>query len=214
MKPGIRTGATLVAIVFMAVASLTYLAGERLGMAGKAAAEERKDTLHTYRVAQSIKTLVHGYELTINEYYSTALKFSAYQKQAAEFKAAIDSELATLERLNRGDVTALAELKDALGEIESLRLELEGALSEENKNWDLAREALYKLNVVSVRAAQPSELIARVAGERAVALDSAWHDHQSRALREMYIAMLISLVAGALMVVAAFRAGPGPAEAA
>lgn len=212
MKLGIRTGATVVAVIAMAAASLVYVAGDRLGMAGRAATDAREATLHTYRVAQALKSLVHGYELAINEYYSTALRLPAYQKKAGEFKAAIDSELATLEKLNTGDVRAIAELKVALGEIEVLRLELEGALSEEDKDWDLAREALYKLTVVSVSATQPSELIARVAGERAVAMDAAWQDHQSQALREMQIAMMLALVAGALTLVGGFRAGKAPAR--
>jgi hypothetical protein len=210
MKLGIRTGATMVAVILIAAASLVYLASDRMGMAGKAAAEAREATLQTYRAAQALKSLIHGYELAINEYYSTALKLPAYQKKAAEFKAAIDSELATLEKLNAGDVTAVAELKAALGEIEVLRLELEGALSEENKDWELAREALYKLTVVSVRAAQPSELIARVAGARAVAMDGVWRDQQSQALREMQIAMMLALGAGALTLVGAFRGGRAP----
>ena len=183
MKLGIRTGASAVAVIVMASASLVYLASDRMGMAGKAAAEAREATLQTYRAGQALKSLIHGYELTFNEYYSTALKLPAYQKKAAEFKAAIDSELATLEKLNSGDATAVAELKTALGEMEALRLELEGALSEENKDWDLAREALYKLTVVSISAAQPSELIARIAGERAVAMDTAFQNHQAQALR-------------------------------
>lgn len=212
MKLGFRTGATLVAIIVLAAGSMVYLASDRVSMAGKAAADAREATFHTYRVAQSLKSLVHGYELAINEYYSTALKLPAYQKKAAEFKAAIDSELATLEKLNTGDVRAVAELKAALGEIEVLRLELEGALSEENKNWDLAREALYKLTVVSVSAIQPSDLIARVAGERAVAMDAAWRNHQSQALREMQIAMMLALAAGILTVVGGFRAGQAPSK--
>jgi hypothetical protein len=211
MKLGIRTGATVVAVIALAAASLVYLANDRMGMAGKAAAEAREATLHTYRVAQSLKSLIHGYELTINEYYSTVLELPNYQKQAAEFKAEIDGELATLAKLNTGDATAVADLNAAFKEIETLRLELEGALSGENKNWDLAREALYKLNVVSVRAVQPADRIARIAGEQAVEMDTAWQDHQSQALRIMQIAMLLALVAGVLSIVAAFRGGQAPA---
>lgn len=211
MKLGIRTGATVVAVIALATASLVYLANDRMGKAGQTAAEAREATLHTYRVAQSLKSLIHGYELVINEYYSTVLELPNYQKKAAETKTAIDGELAALAKLNTGDATAVADLNAALKEIEALRLELEVALSGEDKNWDLAREALYKLNVVAVRAVQPADRIARIAGEQSVAMDAAWQDQQSQALGIMQIAMLLALVAGVLSGVAVFRGGQAPA---
>lgn len=202
---GFRYGAALLAILAAVSAGLVFQANEHLNMAGKAASESREATFHTYRIAQTIKSLIHGYELTINEYYSTALKYPDYQKKSAEFKLAIGSELAALERLKTGDADTVADLKAALAEIESMRVELESALARDNRDWDLAREALYKLTVVSVRAAQPSELLASAAAEQAVALDAVWRDQQSQALMKMRIALLLVLGVGVLAGVAVFR---------
>lgn len=207
MKLGIRTGAVIVAIAAMAAASLIYLASNRISMAGETATESRGATLQTFRVAQALKSLIHGYELTINEYYSTVLEFPVYQKKAEELKTAIDSELATLKTLNTGDATATADLDAAFKDIETLRLELEGALAGESKNWDLAREALFKLNVVSIRAVQPADRIARIAGENAVSMDTVWQNQQSQARNMMMLAMALVLIAGILSVVAAFGGG-------
>lgn len=212
MKLGIRTGAAVTAAIMLAVLALAYLSNDRMGMAGKAAAEAREATLQTYRAAQALKSLIHGYELAINEYYSTVLEFPVYKKKADGFKTAIAGEMATLRKLNIGDATAIADLDAAFGEIEVLRLELDSALSGADRNWDLAREALYKLNVVSIRAVQPADRIARIAGEHAVNMDMVWQDHQSRALRSMQIIMLLALAAGALAVVGVLRGGRAPAQ--
>lgn len=203
---GFRYGAALVALFALVSAGLVYQAKGHLNMADKAASEAREATFHTYRIAQTIKTLIHGYELSINEYYSTALKFPDYQKKSAEFKQAIQSEMSDLERLKTGDAKTMADLKAALDEIEGMRVELEGALASENRDWDLAREALYKLTVVSVRVAQPSEQLASFAAEQAVALDAVWRDQQSQAQMKMRIALILALIVGVLVGLAAFRA--------
>lgn len=210
MKPGIRTGAAVTAAIMLAVLALAYLSSDRMGMAGKAAAEAREATFQNYRTAQALKSLIHGYELTINEYYSTVLEFPVYKEKADGFKTAIAGEMATLKKLNTGDATAIADLDAAFGEIETLRLELESALSGADKDWDLAREALYKLNVVSIRAIQPADRIARIAGEHAVNMDTVWQNHQTRALQSMQIIMLLVLAAGALAVVGVLRGGQAP----
>lgn len=212
MKLGIRAGAAVAVIILMAAITSIYLASERVGMAGQAATEARAATLHTYRAAQSIKSLIHGYELTINEYYSTVLELPKYQQQAAGFRAKIDTELEALTRRNTNPATAVAELNESFTQIEVLRQELEGALGGENKDWDLAREVLYKLNLVSLQAVQSPDIIARVAEQHAAAMDVAWRDHQSQALWQMRLAMMLVLVAGILILVGAFRAGRASAR--
>jgi hypothetical protein len=212
MKPGIRAGAAMVAVIVMATAVLAYLASERMGKAVEAAAEARTAMLHTYRAAQNIKSLIHAYELTINEYYSTVLEFPEYKQKSASLKAAINGELEALARRNTSPATAVAQLNDAFGQIGSLSLELEGALGGANKDWDLAREALYKLNLVSLQAVQSPDIIARVAEERAAAMDAALQDHQAGAMWQLRVAMLLALVAAALILVGAFRSGRTPAQ--
>jgi hypothetical protein len=202
---GFRYGAALVALLAAVSAGLVYQANVHLNTADKALSEAREATFHTYRIAQTIKSLIHGYELSINEYYSTALSYPSYQKKSVEFKLAMQAELSDLERLKAGDADTVADLKETLGEMENMRVELEGALASENKNWDLAREALYKLTLVSVRAAQPSDLLANVAEKRAIAMGAVWSDQQSQALLKMRIALLLVLGAGVLAILAVFR---------
>lgn len=125
------------------------------------------------------------------------LEFPEYQKQEAGFRASIDGELAALERLNTRPETEVNKLKAAIKEIEKLRLELKSALSGANKDWDLAREALYKLNLVSLQSMQSPDIIARVAKETAVAMDmdAARQDHQSQALRFLHVSLIAALLA-------------------
>lgn len=205
MKLGIRTAATLAALIMLVVAGLLYLASDRMYSAGMSASESRVAMLQTYRIAQSLKSLIHGYELSINEYYSTVLEFPVYQKKVAEQKESIDRELAELGKLQTGDATAVGDLKSALQEMESLRLELEAALNRSDRDWDLAREALFKLNVVSVRAAQPADRIARISGEHAIGLDKAWLEEQDEALVMLRGALPLVLIAAIGLLVGAFR---------
>lgn len=208
MKLGIRTGGVVVALIMLAAAGLTYSASERIYQAGMSASQARGATLQTYRIAQSIKSLVYGYQLTINEYYSTVLEYSDYQKKSSQQKEAIDKEMAALEKLETGDATAVGDLKTALQEIEGLRLELESALAGPDKNWDLAREALYKLNVVSVRAVQPADRIARIAGESSETMGATWEGQQSQGLVVLRIVMPLLLLTAIFAAVAAFRHKP------
>lgn len=207
MRLGIRTGASIIAVVITIAIGLVYLAVECIGLAVGAGTESREASLHTYRSAQALKSLIHGYELTINEYYSTVLEFPEYQKKAVGLKASIDGELAALERLNTRPETEVAKLNADMKEIEKLRFELEGALSGVNKDWDLAREALYKLNLVSLQAVQSPDIIARVAEEQAVALDAVWQGYQSQALQFLHVTMIVALLAAALALLGAARGG-------
>lgn len=207
MNLGIRTMAVVAAVLTLVAAGLVYSASDRLSLAGKAAGEARSATLHAYRIAQALKSLANGYELAMNEYYSTVLEFPAYRQKAADHQAAIQRELAMLGKLGAGDAGAVAELNRAFKEMESFRAALESALSAADRDWDGAREALFKLNVVSVRAIQQADILARIADERAVALDKGWLDHQAQALTMLRGAMLAALAAGLLIAVGAFRAG-------
>lgn len=202
---GLRYGAALLAVLAFVSAGFAYQANQRLTAATEAAVESREATFHTYRIAQMIQSLIHGYVLTINEYYSTALKYPDYAEKAGQFKVAIDRELLALENLKTGDAGTVAALKEALREVEGMRVELERALASEDRDWDLAREALYKLTVVSVRATQPSELLASVAEQKAGAQDAVMSEQQSQAQVAMRIALLLALGAGVLATVGFFR---------
>lgn len=198
MKLNSRIVAVAGTLLAVAAAVLIQSASERLGSASAAASEAREATLHSYRIAQSLKSLSNGYELAMNEYYSTVLEFPVYRQKAAEHQAAIERELATLQQLRASDANAVAELTRAFKEMETFRIALEGALSAADKDWDGAREALFKVNVVSVRAIQQADVLARVADERAMTLDRDWQDHQSKALGMLRLAMAAAIAAAVL----------------
>lgn len=204
MKIGFRTGVGLVGVVVLVAAGLIYSADGSISMAGKAADGAREATFHSYRSTQSLKSLANGYELTINEYYSTVLDLPVYQKRAAAQKAAIDRELETLSALREADAAAVGELRAAFGEMEQFRLALERALSGPSRDWDAAREALFKLNVASARAAQQADLLAGGAEQRASSMDAAWRGHESEALMLLRVALGLALGAGALSLACAF----------
>jgi hypothetical protein len=205
MKSSIRVIAMMGVIFVLIAASLIHASSDRLGMASTAAGEAREATLHSYRIAQSLKSLSNGYELAMNEYYSTVLEFHVYRQKAADHQAAIERELTALAKLGTGDATAVAKLTRAFQEMEAFRAALEGALSSADKDWDGAREALFKLNVVSVRAIQQADILARIADERAVALDRDWQELQSEALTMLRVAMAVVLAAVALIAFGTWR---------
>lgn len=207
MKPGIRFFSTLVAIVALVVAGLSFWAGQQISVAGQTADAAREATFKSYRIAQSLKALAAGYELTMNEFYSTVLAYPVYQKKSAAQKNAIESELAALDGLHQGDTAAVAELTQRFGEMESFRQELEGALTRDEQDWDRAREALYKLNVLSVQAIQQADFLGRSASERATSLDSNWQAQQAQSILLLNVITALAMLVAILLVFGALRAG-------
>ena len=207
MKPGIRSFFTLIAIVALIVAGLSFWAGQQISVAGQTADAAREATFKSYRIAQSLKAQAAGYELTMNEFYSTVLAYPVYQKKSAAQKNAIESELAALEGLHQGDTATVAELTQRFGEMESFRQELEAALTRDEQDWDRAREALYKLNVLSVQAIQQADFLGRSASERATSLDSSWQAQQAQSILLLNVITALAMLVGILLVFGALRAG-------
>jgi hypothetical protein len=202
MKINTRILAGGVIALLLAVTGLLYATSDRLDTAARAAGDGREATLHAYRIAQALKSLSNGYELAMNEYYSTVLEYPIYRQKAADHQAAIAQELAALAKLGNIDTAPAAELARAFKEMETYRIALEAALSPDEKDWDAAREALFKVNVVSVRAIQQADILARVADERARSLDRNWQAHQADALTLLRVAMAAALVAGIALALA------------
>lgn len=201
MKPGNRVVAGIAALIILAVAGLAYRAGDQLRIADIGAQTAREASLQSYRVAQSLKALTAGYELTLNEYYSTVLDFSAYEKKAAEQKASIERELAMLSTSPDGDAKAVSEISRLYKDIDTYRTDLEKALSAVGgPDWDRAREALYKVNVLSVQAIHRADVLGKFANDRAVTLDKAWQADGSQALLLLRVATILALVAGVALV--------------
>jgi len=203
IAPG--TAVILRTAVILGIAGILYAAGDRMTQAEKALTESRAATLHTHRIAQSLKSLANAYELAMNEYYSTVLEYPAYRRKAGAHQASIAAELAALARMQAAGAGMLTELNGAFREMETYRAALESALAGEDKDWDAAREALFKVNVVSVRAIQQADLLARVANEQAAALDTGWQAHQAGALTLLRVAMGLALGLAGLGVAGAVR---------
>jgi len=207
MKFSIRTVSAMAAIIALIAAGFSYWAGEQVSMAGKEAGDAREATFKSYRVAQSVKSLAAGYELTMNEFYSTVLEFPAYQKKSTEQRAAIERELAALATLQEGGATTATELTRIYKEMDSFRLGLENAMTSEEKDWDRAREALFKINVLSTQAIHQADLLGQSTNERAAALDMSGQASQSQALLLLRIATALALLAGVMLLFGSLRLG-------
>lgn len=205
MKNGIRTLSALAAVIALVAAVLSYSAAEQVSVAGKMAGDAREATFKSYRIAQSLKSLAAGYELSMNEFYSTVLAFPAYQKKSAAQKSALERELAELVRLQEGDTATAMELTRLFREMDGFRRELEGAMTSPEKDWDRAREALFKLNVLSVQAIEQADLLAQSASERAASLDTSWQAQQSQSQLLMRVATALALLVGGLLLFGVFR---------
>lgn len=211
MKFSIRTVSAMAAIIALIAAGLSYWAGEQINMAGVEGGDAREATFKSYRIAQSLKSLAAGYELTMNEFYSTVLEFPAYQKKSAAQKTAIEGELAALAALQEGGAATAAEFTRLYKEMDSFRLGLEGAMTSADKDWDRAREALFKINVLSTQAIYQADLLGQSANERATALDMSGQAYQAQALLLLRIAALLALVTGVVMLAGALGLGRAPA---
>ena len=210
MQIGIRSAAVIAALLVFIVAGLAYFAADRINLASKGAGDGRDAMFQSYRVAQSLKALAAGYELTMNEYYSTVLEFPAYQKKSADQKLEIERELAALAALPDGGAETKAEFARLYQEIDTYRRSLEDAMAAPEKDWDRAREALYKLNVISVQVIHRADALGQIASESATALDQGWQARQFDALQLLRIAILISLAAGVALLFGAVRSGRAP----
>lgn len=206
MQLGNRTVFTLAAVIALVVAGSSFRAGEQLARAGESADHARTATFKTYRIAQSLKALAAGYELTMNEFYSTVLKFPAYRKKAAAQQAAIESELAELATLRAGDPVAMDALAQRFKAMDGFRTELEQALVADEADWDAAREALFKLNVLSVQAIQQADFLGQSASQRAATLDIDAQAQRTRAMLWQRVVAALALLAAALLALGALRA--------
>ena len=205
MKLSIRTLSALAALITLSAAGLSYWAGEQVSLAGKESGDAREATFKSYRAAQSLKALTAGYELTMNEFYSTVLEFPAYQKKSTEQRTTIERELATLATLQDGGVATAAELTRLYKEMDSFRLGLERAMTSAEKDWDRAREALFKLNVLSTQAIRQADLLGQSTNERATALDMRWQAYQQQSLTLLRVVMALTALAGIMLLIGAWR---------
>lgn len=200
MQLSIRTLSGALGLLAFVAAGLSYWAGEQVGMATKESGVARDATFKSYRIAQSLKSITAGYELAMNEFYSTVLTFPAYQKKVMDHKTALDQNLAALSSMQEGEAATATELAKIYSEMNNFRMNLESAMTSADKDWDRAREALFKMNVLSTRAIHLADLLGQSASERATALDTRWQAYQAQALRYLRIAAALSLALGVTLI--------------
>lgn len=204
MKFSIRYIAIFAALIILAVSVLAYQVSDQMQTANLGAQNAREASLSSYRAAQSLKALTAGYELTMNEFYSTVLDFGAYQKKANEQRAAIEHELGILSKLPDSDAKSNVEISKLYQNIDVYRGSLEKALAgAEGQDWDRAREALYKANVLSVQAIHRADVIAKLAQDHALSLDKRWQSDGSQAQFLLRIVMILSLAASIILLLGA-----------
>lgn len=200
MKLGIRTASSIAAIIALIAAGLSFWAGEEIVKVGKAGEEARDATFKSYRVAQSLKSLAAEYELTMNEFYSTVLEYPAYQKKSLAQRASIERELAALAALPEGGAATAADMMRVYKEMDSFRLSLEGAMTSADKDWDRAREALFKMNVLSTQATHQADLLGQSASDHANALDMGGQSNRSQALFLLRLTTALAALAGIVLI--------------
>ena len=206
MQLSIRTLSGALGLLAFVAAGLSYWAGEQVGMSTQESGVARDATFKSYRIAQALKSITAGYELTMNEFYSTVLTFPAYQKKVMEHKAALDQNLAALASMQEGEAASAAELTKIYSEMNQFRVSLEAAMTTTEKDWDGAREALFKMNVLSTRAIYQADLLGHSASERATTLDTRWQSYQAQALRYLRLAAALSLALGVALLFGVLRA--------
>lgn len=204
MKVCLRTLAIISALLTLLVAVMLYLTSDRVRTASADGGTAIAASLDTYRHAQALKAQAAGYELTMNEFYSTVLDFPAYQKKVGDQKRAIDQELAALASADHGGQT-VPELNRIYKDVDGFRLSLESALSGDDKDWDRAREALFKMNLLSVQAIQQADLLAQVARDQATTADKTWQDGLAQSLLWLRVATGLAGLATLVLLLGVFR---------
>lgn len=200
MKLCMRTLAGICLMLALAISGLVYVAGDRLQTSGLASKAALSASLDAYRHAQALKAHAASYELTMNEFYSTVLEYPSYQKKFSEQKAAIDRELSMLGS-SEDSAPAVKALSRIYREMDTFRMALESALTASDKDWDGAREALYKLNVLSVQAIAQADLLAQLSQDRAKRLEQRWQTELSQTTSMLYLTTVIAgLIAITLII--------------
>lgn len=204
MKVCLRTLAIISALLTLLVAGLLYFTSTQVRSAAADGGTAIAASLDTYRHAQALKAQAAGYELTMNEFYSTVLDFPAYMQKLGAQKKAIEQELAALSIADR-DGKTVPELHRIYQDIDGFRQQLDNALSTTDKDWDRAREALFKINLLSVQAIQQADLLAQVSREQATALDKTWQNGLSLSAMQLQIATAIAGLTTLILLVGVLR---------
>ena len=145
-----------------AILAITLMAQSRLNSLDKATTELTGTNRDASLLALRLQALTVNFELTLNEYYSTVIEEKRYLEKSSNQRQAIDAELTRLNALRESEYTqASNELKNLMRDIENYRIQLDKAMVASDRDWDAAREALFKINILSTQAINLASEIAK-----------------------------------------------------
>lgn len=177
----------LTALAVLILAGLTW---RNLDEASSQNASLRKTAQSASQLTYRLQALTTAYELTLNEYYSTVIDETRYREKVVQLLHAIESDIARLAKLDaRENQLTSNELTQQLAEMEKRRTQLNQAMLEPTRDWDVAREALFKINILSTQAIETAAKAASASDEKIQMLDQNLNERHQQ-LRDQLIALL------------------------
>ena len=144
------------------------------------------------QISYRLQAQTVAYELALNEYYSTVIDKGRYQEKVRLIQQAIEADLGQLvalpgpEYLQRGK-----RIQEIINEAEKFRRALDQALDERQRDWDAAREALYKINILSTQAIEVAVQLTQAASEQEAGIESMLAQQHRQSLNMLAIALVL-----------------------
>lgn len=192
-------------LLSFAMLILVVIANINLKSLDKAATELTSTNRSASLLSLRLQALTIDFELTLNEYYSTVIDQRLYLDKSASLRRSIDADLVRLNTLPEREYTlASEELKQLMNEIEKYRSLLDKAMGVSDRDWDAAREALFKINILSIQAIKVASETAKFSEKRGENLSSTVFAEQQDIQLLLYAAIILalmqSLIAGGLLL--------------
>lgn len=181
--------------------SLVMFAWQSIGQATQHADDLRHSPRVAVQLSYRLQSLTTAYELALNEYYSTVIDEARYRSKIQALQQSIDSDIATLGSLSKIEYAAAGhEIRRSMSEIEKFRQRLDKALQDGSRDWDAAREALFKINILSTQAIEIASRIAKASVEHDNALEASIAYRQQQARWMLVAAAIASGLLGVISV--------------
>lgn len=188
-------------LLVLLILSLSMFALQNIGQATQHADELRHSPRIAVQLSYRLQSLTTAYELVLNEYYSTVIDEKRYHTKVSTLQQLIDGDVATLGALSKPEYAAAGhEIRRSLGEIEKFRQRLDKAMQEGSRDWDAAREALFKVNILSTQAIEVASRVAKASAEHGTALETSIAQLQQQAKWFMIAAAIMAGLLGVLSV--------------
>jgi hypothetical protein len=199
MTTQIRILSSAQLLLGLLVLSLSMFALQNIGQATQHADELRHSPRIAVQLSYRLQSLTTAYELVLNEYYSTVIDETRYRTKLGSLQLSIDSDIATLGALSKPEYAAAGhEIRRSIGDIEKYRQLLDKAMQEGSRDWDAAREALFKVNILSTQAIEVASRLAKASTEHGTALETSIAQLQQQA---QWFMIAAAIAAGLLGVI-------------